>query len=78
MELESGDDGVDITAAAASKARCTASGSLANRSWPFATVLEAMAHQWLTFDRQVAQIELRIAILNRDTALGIPVTEPVG
>jgi hypothetical protein len=30
------------------------------------------------FDRQVAEIEIRIAVLNRYTALGIPVTEPVG
>ena len=30
------------------------------------------------FDRQVAEIQIRIAALNRYTALGIPVTEPVG
>ncbi|MDE4063976.1 IS5 family transposase [Phaeobacter gallaeciensis] len=30
------------------------------------------------FDRQVAEIQLRVAVLNRYTALGIPVTEPVG
>ena len=30
------------------------------------------------FDRQVAELQIRIAELNRDTALGIPVTEPVG
>jgi len=30
------------------------------------------------FDRQVAQIHLRIAVLNRYTALGVPLTEPVG
>ena len=30
------------------------------------------------FDRQVAEIQVRIAVLNRYTALGIPVTEPVG
>lgn len=30
------------------------------------------------FDRQVAEIQVRIAVLNGDTALGIPVTEPVG
>ena len=29
------------------------------------------------FDRQVAEIQLRIAVLNRYTALGTPVTEPV-
>jgi len=30
------------------------------------------------FDRQVAEIQIRIAVLNRYTALGIPITEPVG
>ena len=30
------------------------------------------------FDRQVAEIHIRIAVLNRYTALGIPVTEAVG
>ena len=29
------------------------------------------------FERQVAEIQIRIALLNRYTALGIPVTEPV-
>jgi len=29
-------------------------------------------------DRQVAGIQARIAVLNRYTDLGIPVTEPVG
>ena len=30
------------------------------------------------FDRQVAEIQIRIAVLNRYTALGIPVSETVG
>lgn len=30
------------------------------------------------FDRQVAEIQVRIAVLNGYTALGIPVTESVG
>lgn len=30
------------------------------------------------FDRQVAELQVRIAVLNRCTVLGIPVTEPVG
>ena len=30
------------------------------------------------FELQVAEIQIRIAVLNRYTALGIPVTEPVG
>jgi len=30
------------------------------------------------FERQVAEIQIRIAVLNRYTALGIPITVPVG
>jgi hypothetical protein len=30
------------------------------------------------FERQVAEVQVRIAILNRYTALGIPITKPVG
>jgi hypothetical protein len=30
------------------------------------------------FDRQVAELPVRIAVLNGYTVLGIPVTEPVG
>lgn len=30
------------------------------------------------FDRQVAELQLRIAVLNGHTALGIPVTEAAG
>jgi hypothetical protein len=30
------------------------------------------------FKRQVPEIQIRIAALNRYTTLGIPVTEPVG
>ena len=30
------------------------------------------------FDRQVAELQIRIAVLNGYTALGIPVTEAVG
>ena len=30
------------------------------------------------FERQVAEIQIRIAALNRYTAIGIPVTEAVG
>ena len=29
------------------------------------------------FERQLAEIQIRIAVLNRYTALGIPITEPV-
>ena len=30
------------------------------------------------FERQIAEIQIRVAVLNRYNALGIPVTEPVG
>jgi hypothetical protein len=30
------------------------------------------------FDRQVAEVQIRIAVINGYTALGIPVTETVG
>ncbi len=30
------------------------------------------------FDRQAAEIQTRIAVLNRYTALGIPATEAIG
>jgi len=30
------------------------------------------------FERQVAEIQIRIAVLNRYTALGIPATAPIG
>ena len=30
------------------------------------------------FERQVAEIQIRIAVLNRYTALGIPISQPVG
>ena len=30
------------------------------------------------FDRQVAEIQIRIAVLNRSTALGVPVAEAIG
>ena len=30
------------------------------------------------FDRQVAEFQLRVVVLNRFTALGIPVTEAAG
>ncbi len=30
------------------------------------------------FDRQIAEVQVRIAIMNGDTALGTPVTKTVG
>jgi len=37
-----------------------------------------MAARCLTFDRQTAKLQVRIAILNRFAELGIPVTRPAG
>lgn len=30
------------------------------------------------FDRQTAELQIRIAVRNRFTAIGIPITQPVG
>jgi hypothetical protein len=35
-----------------------------------------MAQKWLTFDRQVAEVQVRIAVLNGYTAHGIPSRKP--
>ncbi len=40
--------------------------------------LLGQSHMARDFDRQVAEIQVRVAVLNRYTALGIPITEPVG
>jgi hypothetical protein len=37
-----------------------------------------MAARCLTFDRQIAELQIRTAVLNGYNALGIPVTEPAG
>jgi hypothetical protein len=37
-----------------------------------------MAARCLTFDRQTAELQVRVAILDRFAALGIPVMLPVG
>jgi hypothetical protein len=73
-----GDDGVDTTAEAASKRRCTASNCSVSALWRFGIGLEPEAARCLTFDRQVAEFQVRVAVLNGFTALGIPVTKVVG
>jgi hypothetical protein len=42
--------------------------------------LKLLGQKFMTrdFGRQTAELHVRIAILNRFTALGIPVTQPVG
>jgi len=61
----SGYDGVGITAEAAQRPKCTASSSWGNVSLQ-------------DFDRQVAEFQVRFAVLDAFTALGMPVTEAVG
>ena len=68
----SGDDGAAITAKAASKQRCTVSSCPAS-GWPRGTGRKRLAAR--DFDRQVAEFQIRVAVLNGFTALGIPVTE---
>jgi len=62
----SGDDGADTTAEAASKRRC------------IRVKLLGQSLRTRDFDRQVAEVQVRIAIMNGYTARGIPVTEAVG
>ena len=63
----SGDDGAATTAEAASRPRCTVSKLLGQR---------LMAAR--DFDRQVAEFQVRVVVLNGFTALGTPITEVVG
>ena len=74
----SGDDGAGISAEVALKQRCTASSSWSRVCLPFAIGLGPMAPRWLTFDRQVAESQVRVAVLNGFTAFGIPVTKAIG
>ena len=41
-------------------------------------VRHCRSDQWLTFDRQIAELQVRIAVLNGYTALGTPVTKAAG
>ena len=60
-----GDAGVGTIAEVASKRRCTVK-------------LLGQSLMERDFERQFAEIQIRIAVLNRYTALGIPITEPAG
>ena len=64
--MRSGDDGADTTAEAAQGRRCTCVKLAGQR-------LSARE-----FDRQVAEFQIRFAVLNGFTALGTPLTEAVG
>ena len=83
----SGDDGAVITAEAASKfepgqktigARKRSGGSFSRRMDATSVKLLGQRLAARDFDRQVAEFQVRVAILNGFTALGIPVTEAVG
>ena len=47
---------------------------------PSHTFCECVAGRGMArdFNRQVAELQVRITVFNRSTALGIPITEPVG
>jgi hypothetical protein len=64
-----GDAGADTIAEAASKR---------NETKMHCLKLLGQSLMARDFERQVAEIQIRIAVLNRYTALGIPVTEAVG
>ena len=74
-----GDAGVEITEEAALKppSRGHASHNPAGQRMH---CLNRMGQSLMArgFDRQVAEIQIRITVLNRYSALGIPVTEPLG
>jgi hypothetical protein len=54
--------------------------TLLSQRLPLIVCKQTTAGQWMArdFDRQVAEVQVRVAILNGDTALGIPVTKAVG
>ncbi len=74
-----GDAGVDTTAEAASK-RTSRDYAAHNPAGQWMHCLKLLGQSMMArdFARQVAEIQIRIAVLNRYTALGIPVTESVG
>jgi hypothetical protein len=73
-------DGADTTAEAAS--RRNLSGHFLRKypagQWMHCVKLPGQRLMARDFDRQVAELHVRIAVLNGYTALGIPVTEAVG
>jgi hypothetical protein len=71
-------DGADITAEAASKRRCPRRFSRTGGVHRLDVKLLGLRLMARDFDRQVAEFQVRLAVLNGFTALGIPVTEAVG
>ncbi|GHG96031.1 transposase [Pseudodonghicola xiamenensis] len=78
--VPSGDDGADTIAEAAS--RRNLSGHFLRKypagQWMHCVKLLGQRLMAQDFDRQVAEVQVRIAVMNGYTALGIPVTEAVG
>ncbi|GHG99741.1 hypothetical protein GCM10010961_35830 [Pseudodonghicola xiamenensis] len=76
----SGETGAVITAEATSKRNL--SGHFLRKypagQWMHCVKLLGQRLMARDFDRQVAELQIRIAVLNGYTALGIPVTEVVG
>jgi len=74
-----GDDEAETTAEAASRANLSSFASQTTAGQRMNCIkLLGQSLMSRDFNRQVAEIQVRIAVLNRYTALGIPVTEPVG
>lgn len=74
----SGGNGAGIIGEAAWKQRCTASSYWVRTS--LSSLQAATAGQCMArdFDRQVAEVQIRAAILNGYTDLGIPQTVTIG
>jgi len=74
-----GDTGADTTAEVASK-QPSRDHAAHNPDGQWMHCMKRLGQSLMArdFDRQVAEIQVRIAVLNRYTALGIPITKPVG
>jgi transposase len=73
----SGDDGADTTAGAASTPLTDTACVHAREGKMHCVKLMGQRLMARDFDRQVAELQVRIAVLNGYTALGIPITEAV-
>jgi hypothetical protein len=76
--VRSGDDGADITAEAAQKRKCTRRFSRTGGVHRLDVKLLGQRLMARDFERQVAEFQVRVAVLNGYTALGIPVTKVAG
>lgn len=67
-----------ITAEAAPRPRCPRRFARTGGAYRLDVKLLGQRLSAREFDRQVAEFQVRVAVLNSFTALGIPVTEAVG